>query len=251
MARQIAIEIFAAIGIGALLGLFGPFGTYAFGPGLRMAYWISFIVLGYLIFRPVIIVSGWLADHSAIPEFAARAIALAIASIPMTLLVVTMLSGFDLSRAIRRDDLPQFYAQVLLIGVVVNFLFAVLLNKRGDAAPISVVQSEPVTQEPATPALYSRLPPGFGDVIAMRSEDHYVRVYSYVRDVLILMRLRDAIAELGAADGLQPHRSWWVARRGVSTIAGDGRTISLKLINGLSAPVSRDGAGLLKQAGWR
>ena len=237
--------------IGALLGLFGPFGSYALGPGLRMAYWISFIVLGYLIFRPIITVSGWLADHSAIPEIAARAIALAIASIPVTLLVVTMLSGFDLSRAIRRGDLPQFYAQVLLIGVVVNFLFAVLLNKRGDVAPIPLVQSEPVTQEPATPALYGRLPPGFGDVIAMRSEDHYVRVYSNVRDVMILMRLRDAIAELGGADGLQPHRSWWVARSAVSAIEGDGRSISLKLINGVTAPVSRDGMSLLKQAGWR
>ena len=50
---------------------------------------------------------------------------------------------------------------------------------------------------------------------------------------LILTPLKEAIAELGDTDGLQVHRSWWVARRAVVEPVTSGRNLSLRLSNGL------------------
>nr|QQZ51292.1 LytTR family transcriptional regulator DNA-binding domain-containing protein [Phenylobacterium glaciei] len=71
-------------------------------------------------------------------------------------------------------------------------------------------------------------------------EDHYVRVHTAVRSELILMRLSDAVARTGR-EGLQVHRSWWVARDAVTEVIRDGRNLRLKLLNGLEVPVARRG----------
>ena len=99
--------------------------------------------------------------------------------------------------------------------------------------------------------LAGRLPPGFGPLLALKGEDHYVRAYAQDRDILILMRLRDAVAELdGMGEGMQVHRSWWVARAAIAEVQRDGRTLHLCLSNGTIVPVSRDAAARLKDARW-
>ena len=65
-----------------------------------------------------------------------------------------------------------------------------------------------------------------------------------------LPELRDAIAELDGIDGLQVHRSWWVARGAVSDVQREGRNIRLTLDTGVEAPVSRANVQVLKDAGW-
>ena len=67
---------------------------------------------------------------------------------------------------------------------------------------------------------------------------------------LILTPLKDAIAELGATDGLQVHRSWWVAKGAVAEPVASGRNLSLRLSNGLEVPVSRASVAKLRAAGW-
>ena len=67
---------------------------------------------------------------------------------------------------------------------------------------------------------------------------------------MILMRLADAIRELASLEGMQTHRSWWVAKQGMTELAkGDGR-IALKLKSGVEAPVSRTYQKAVKDAGW-
>ncbi|MDP1910079.1 MAG: LytTR family DNA-binding domain-containing protein, partial [Hyphomicrobium sp.] len=67
---------------------------------------------------------------------------------------------------------------------------------------------------------------------------------------LILLRMRDAEAELTGVDGLRIHRSWWVARSAVEKVLRDGRGYKLRLTNGLEPPVARDRVAALKAAGW-
>ena len=50
------------------------------------------------------------------------------------------------------------------------------------------------------------------ELYAIESEDHYLRVHTSAGQELILMRLADAVRELAGVEGLQTHRSWWVAR---------------------------------------
>ena len=47
-------------------------------------------------------------------------------------------------------------------------------------------------------------------MISLHAQDHYVDVTTTLGNELILIRLSDAIKELGNNEGIQVHRSWWV-----------------------------------------
>jgi len=66
----------------------------------------------------------------------------------------------------------------------------------------------------------------------------------------VLMRLRDATALIGDLEGMQVHRSWWVARGAVEDVLRDGRNIRLKLARGIEAPVARAQVAVLREARW-
>ena len=84
----------------------------------------------------------------------------------------------------------------------------------------------------------------------MESEDHYLRLHTSQGQDLILLRLADAVAELDAIEGMQVHRSWWVARAAIAEARrGDGRA-TLTLKDGSEVPVSRTYAKALRERGW-
>ena len=58
------------------------------------------------------------------------------------------------------------------------------------------------------------------------------------------------MAALGSADGLQVHRSWWVAKRAVVRAVSEGRNLRLQLVNGITAPVARSAVAIVREAGW-
>src|SRR5690606_2357246 len=105
----------------------------------------------------------------------------------------------------------------------------------------------------AAPARFlERLPPKLrgARLIAVQAEDHYLRLHTDRGSDLILMRLADALIELEGLEGAQTHRSWWVAKGAVASVArGDGRA-ALTLENSAVAPVSRRYAKALREAGW-
>jgi DNA-binding LytR/AlgR family response regulator len=81
-------------------------------------------------------------------------------------------------------------------------------------------------------------------------EDHYLRAHTAMGSDLLLMPLKEALEELGALEGLQVHRSAWVARAAVEAPIWNGRALCLRLRNGLLVPVSRASVARLKAAGW-
>jgi DNA-binding LytR/AlgR family response regulator len=112
-----------------------------------------------------------------------------------------------------------------------------------------------VSLQPASPSaslLAARLPVRMrtGEIWALEAEDHYLRVHTSLGSALILMRLSDAIAELGDLGGAQTHRSWWVAKAAVRDARRSGERAVLTLANGVEAPVSRKYAAGLRRAGW-
>ena len=76
-----------------------------------------------------------------------------------------------------------------------------------------------------------------------------MRVHTDQGSELVLLPLKAAMAEV-EAEGLQVHRSWWVARTAVAAVVQDGRNLRLKLVNGLEPPVSRSSVAALRSAGW-
>ena len=68
------------------------------------------------------------------------------------------------------------------------------------------------------------MPPALGrDLLALEMEDHYLRIHTALGSDLILLRLRDALAELGPSRGRQVHRSWWVAEGAIASAERDAR----------------------------
>ncbi len=124
-----------------------------------------------------------------------------------------------------------------------------LLFRKEDA--VLAADSASATGDIEKPAIANRLPPGFPDhILALSVEDHYVRVHAPDHSEMLLMRLTDAIREVAELEGLQVHRSWWVAKDAIQSTKRDGRNLRLILSNGLEVPVSRSNVGKLKQTGW-
>lgn len=141
---------------------------------------------------------------------------------------------------------PRIYGLVLVISVavtVVSFLVGMAFDKDESAA----------TERPADPTqtFLQRLPVKFhtATLHAIASEDHYLRVYTSLGEDLILMRLADAERELSGAEGQRVHRSWWIAKAGITDEKKqDGRSL-LVLPNGTEVPVSRSYRAKAKEAG--
>ena len=137
----------------------------------------------------------------------------------------------------------------MILAMVVPFGTAYLMVERRLLSPRSPAAADsPTILSVKAP---SWLNPRLGDaVLALQGEDHYVRVHTRVGSELLLMRLRDAIADLEGLAGEQVHRSWWVAREAVGAVSVNGRRLSITLTNGLEVPVSREATPRLRRAGW-
>lgn len=275
MARRIAIELFLMLAVGLLLGLIGPFGTFDIPVGLRTCVWILLILTGYPIFRGLGTVARWLSAQTAVPWPIALALALAIGAIPMALIVAALFMRMDPLTALRSPQFLLLYGEVWLLGLVIHGAMQMLLNRGGEAPaippaiphaaamptsaplmsppPLPTAEATPEPEPEAAPENPLALPPGFGPLLALKGEDHYVRAIGDGRDHLLLMRLRDAIAALPPAHGVHVHRSWWVAHDALHSLDRDGRAATLTLSNGCKVPVARDKvshiAALLKARG--
>jgi hypothetical protein len=77
------------------------------------------------------------------------------------------------------------------------------------------------------------------DLLSVSSEDHYVKIRTRAGAEMLRGRLSDMIGQLSCRDGIQPHRSHWVAREAVADmVAKDGHKY-LELVDGSQIPVAR------------
>ena len=257
--RWIAVEMLVIATIGLIFGFLGPFGTYAMPVWMRLAYWVIFLLIGYAIFRPVSICSAWLSEAIKIPEWVAELVGIAIAAIPMSFLIAFAISGMQYDPLFLEAQFFVIYVQCTLLGFGIYWLMRTIFTPRAEdrtarEIPVNGAIDEnagQVVSQSIRTTLHKRLPAGFPDqILALGVEDHYVRVHAPDQSEMILMRLSDAIADISEMEGLQVHRSWWVAKDAIHASKRDGRNLRLVLSNGLEVPVSRSNVGKLKQTGW-
>jgi hypothetical protein len=150
------------------------------------------------------------------------------------------------------EHFAVLYAQVAAIGLAIHMLMNVLFAERAAAAPAAAAGEPAVAEAPVGVApghsFFRRLPPNLGDdLLCLEMQDHYVRVQTGAGSTLLLMRFRDAVAELGDL-GLPVHRSWWVAHGAIAALEPDGRSLRLRLTDGSYVPVSRANAPAVRAA---
>jgi DNA-binding LytR/AlgR family response regulator len=233
----------AAIVVGLLLGLAGPFGSYpAYPTATRYAFWLGLTAAG---------VVAALAADAVLPATrlrsgAVRIGALALVSaLPMTFVVAWTMSLVQPGRVFAPHQLPALFACVAAVQLLIVYATTTTAPAAdGAEAPGRAPALPDPGEEPAPAAfpsaLLSRVPPGIGsDILALETEDHYLRVHAAGGSALILMRMADAVALLDPRLGAQVHRRWWVAEAAVAGVRTEGQKLSLRLTDGTLVPVGR------------
>ena len=100
-----------------------------------------------------------------------------------------------------------------------------------------------------SPVFLRRLPADVEetDVIALKAEQHYVKVFTPKRSFMTLYRFSDAVAEMDPEAGHQVHRSYWVRTTAIRKIRRAAKKFELELDNEMKVPVSAPNSGLIKQ----
>lgn len=244
-ARVWAIELTACLATGALLGATGPFGSFLNDVLIiRIAYWvIVFLACGVALGLTIRTLAPR-ARKAGVPIWAWAPVLVLTIALPLA--GFTRLVAIAFWPAIRdKVGAVDWYGQTVLVCLIYLALHAAV--RRWVERP-TLPGGNP---EPREPRILSHLPPRLGsDLLCLSMEDHYVRLHTTHGSVLVLMALSQALQELGDMDGLQVHRSWWVARHAVTEVIEDGRKLRLRLVGGIEAPVSRASVARLRQAGW-
>ena len=238
---------------GTILALLGPFGTFLAPAPLRFAYWVPTMAIGVGI--------GWLANTWAERQawLAGRPLTrIGVLSVILTAfmsVVVLVWTPLVFGGGAPPPGLTLvFYVWVVsVIMGLVGHLYGEFREREGQRSQLDSADVEfPTAPAPRPATLVQRLKPGLRDttILALEAEDHYVRVHTPLGSELILIRLADAIYEMGDVEGARTHRSWWVARAAVKEARrSDGRA-TLTLTNGAEAPVSRNAVAELVEKGW-
>ncbi len=246
--RLVFLHVGGPLLVGAGLAVIGPYGTYAqLSLGTRLIYWCAIVAANWA----QMVVLGRLARHLLPPPRWAPQVPVVAAACCASLPAageVMLLEHWLRPGAMAAAGLvfAELYFLVLVITLPFSLLIHRLVGQREAALPA------PLSADERRSTFFERLPARLGrDVLCLRTEDHYLRVYTSLGDDLILMRMSDAEAELAGWDGMRVHRSWWVARAAIVCSERDsGGKLVLGLSNGLEVPVSRNAVGALRRAGW-
>lgn len=235
------------LALGLLLALIGPFGTFAdLNLAQRLAYWVGiFIANGLQVLGALLLVLWRFCDRW--PPVAIGAAAGLLASIPTTGKVMLLDQWLRPWQPL--SPLTTFGNVLLLTEAITITITVIRVHMVRLKTTVKVEVAAPSGER--GDQLMKRLKPEVrGELLALEMEDHYLRVHTARGNDLILHRLSDALDEVAGLDGLQVHRSYWVARAAVREVERDGRRLRLVLTNGLKVPVSRNNVAMLKTAGW-
>lgn len=247
--------------VGIVMALTGAFGTADLPLAMRFAYWIGGFLLAGLALQIILMATRQVTRVLMWPEPAAYLLAVPLLAVAIFLALSSVIS-------IPGGAAPMLYFSILGVGLAFFVLFGGIYARRERKAaqdeaglralpPTSAqpASNQHISDEPepvgiSGTALHARLPPGFPPIIALSSEDHYVKVHAEGRSAVILSTLGDAILAVGGEKGMRVHRSWWAAQNAVAGAKRAGRMVYLHLHGGLKVPVSRANIGAVRQAKW-
>lgn len=260
---RLSLRLGPPLGVGLVLGLLGPFGTYQLLPaGPRLAYWLAVVSANWLltdaVLRRLDAVAG---DRMPVPRLTLPLAGACLAAVPATGLVALAngLSGLGWP-----GNVALLFGQVLVLLVAIALPVYTIEDMQdrigaragsdGQGAARSLqTQSDPQARQPACSGLSlfaARLSaPLEGRLICLEMQDHYLIVHHSMGKEMILCRMEEAARELEGL-GRRVHRSWWVAADAIESVERQGQRTMLRLTDGRRVPVSRSFRPDLRAAGW-
>jgi hypothetical protein len=245
-ARRWAIDLAMLVAIGLLMGFLGPFASERAPLVGRYVYWMICMVGGGLI--------GVVADEALsrrMPSTWRRVVVVSVAMTPLvSLLVLTtehllMGGGFGWPGYLR---LLLWQVWPILLAVMV--VRALVWRRPPARVETRTVIAPPLPEAEAAFRRRLSAKRRAARLIAIEAHDHYLKVHTDAGAELITLRFADALEELARAHGWRVHRSWWVAADAVEDVRWRRGVGEMRLSGGLTAPVSRTYAPVLKEAGW-
>jgi hypothetical protein len=235
--KSVLPTVAAVVAVGTFMAILGPFNSSDLGWPVVWIYWVSMMAVGWIC--GFIVGEGFRRFLPDLPRWLSYSLVSILVSFPITGVV----AGFQVfsGAPLPLEALPILFFFVWVISAGVTTLNWLAERREDDSVAAGIGR-----------ALLDKLPHRLrrAQILALEAEDHYLRVHTDAGDALILIRLTDAIAAVDTLNGSRTHRSWWVSKDAVDTVArGDGRA-TLTLSNGISAPVSRTYAPKLRDAGW-
>ena len=260
---HLTLKLGPPLGVGVVLGLIGPFGTYqllSIGP--RLAYWLAVVSVNWLLADAIVRrVDALLGASLPVRPLIVPIAGACLAAAPATG-VVSMANG--LSGIGWPENVAVLFGQVtLLLAAIALPVYTwedmqERVRRRPDPSrPVTASAMPHMSRgETARPgadgfALFcARLPkPLGGRLLCLEMQDHYLVVHHACGSEMILCRMEDAARELDGL-GLRVHRSWWVAADAVEGSDREGQRTLLRLTDGRRVPVGRSFRADLKAAGW-
>lgn len=223
------------LAVTVVLVLGGPFNTGKLPLPLRAAYWAGMVWGSYSIgYFVSVLTDTWTAPWPRWAQIAGFAAINGLAVALFVMAVNALLMGGAMPD---RWTLLRYIAELWAVGALVSALLALL--------------SRPAAIDAPAPALLDRLPPPMrGPILALSAEDHYTRIRTTKGEELVLITLRDAIREAAPTEGIQIHRSHWVATEQIARVhRSDGKT-SVILRDDHNLPVSRANTAALREMGY-
>ena len=228
--------IVGMIAVGVILGISGPFDTLRVLPAVpRVLYWIIVVFVTYSVGTVVSTIVHQALKHRA--NWFQTVIAICANGTVLTaVLTLLNLLAFGIWPNTFGELLERLWVVTLISGVI-EVGGHLLRNSQSSEAKKAV-------------PLLDRLPVHKrGPLIALNAEDHYVRVTTTKGEELVLMRLSDAVKEVGDTSGLQIHRSHWVATDQIKEVNRSGDRGEMLLSDGGTRPISRGYMGAVREAG--
>ena len=187
------------VGAGALATIASPFGTSALEIGPRFLYFFGVISLGWVQWVVIVRTIHRVTSTDPWPPFVCVIVS-STAFASLMALEINLVRGW-LPGAMERPGVMPFFW--LLGGTLAFCLFGQFLVRF-----VAATDSDPPQDARDEIRFLKRIPNGIaGDLLSLRTEDHYLRIHTSAGNDLILFRLKDALGELDGADGMQVHRS--------------------------------------------
>lgn len=240
--RDWAVDLAIASVCAIFFGLIGPFGSYLNGPTWqRVVFQLACFLPGLLLFGSLIRVVLRLGLNPAM-TWMSIFLGVVVLNAPFQIWVVSIaVSIWPFLKILRPVD---WYLQGLITALPIVLGFTLLMQARLHRRQ----QAKEAGEAPPTAFGLLGAPPSA--VLCLQMEDHYVRVHTVGSSRLVPATLNQAMMALENANGLQVHRSWWVARKAVVRAVTEGRNLRLQLVNGITAPVARSAVAVVREAGW-
>ncbi len=215
----------------------GPFSTYENLSLLeRIPYWAGIILFCYAIALIVLAFSKWF----KLDKTPATYLNHLLHSLVIASFIAVFVYGVNFMVFGNIESLPNIFSYLGLtipISLVVSSVVYMLIPK-----------TSPNSKE--THAVFlKRLPVHLGkDLYSISVSDHYVEAATAKGTHMVLMRFSDALNEVDAINGIQLHRSHWIALDSVASVDKRDGKLVVKLKNGRQYPVSRSRLQAVKKA---